>query len=184
MTAPGTTADGYGFDRDAAPVVVPAAGFSVGAYLAKQRDLRGISLDDLATLTRIPRRSLARLESGAFDRQHDAFARGFVRTVALAIGIDPGDTLVRMLAATATETEARSAPLLRRAGAVVAATALLLSVAVLAFWRTDRIGLPSARSLLLRPDAPRIVGRDYVREFAEEVRNQPLPPAADAVEVH
>ncbi|MCP4040123.1 MAG: helix-turn-helix domain-containing protein [bacterium] len=69
---------------------------SIGDYLAKQRRLRGISREDLCTLTRIPLRSLERLESGAFDTLDDGFVRGFVRTVADALGLDPDDTLARM----------------------------------------------------------------------------------------
>ena len=64
---------------------------SIGRYLASQRRLRDISLDQLAALTKLPRRSLERLESGAFDREPDGFARGFVRTVAIALGLDPDD---------------------------------------------------------------------------------------------
>ena len=70
---------------------------SIGAYIARQRKLRGISLEDLEVLTRIPRRSLERLESGAFDAEPDGFVRGFVRTVSVAIGLDPDDTVTRML---------------------------------------------------------------------------------------
>ena len=70
---------------------------SIGAYIARQRALRGISLEELALLTRIPRRSLERLESGAFDADPDGFVRGFVRTVSIAIGLDPDDTVTRML---------------------------------------------------------------------------------------
>jgi hypothetical protein len=71
---------------------------SIGAYIARQRRLRGISLDELEVLTRIPRRSLERLESGAFDAEPDGFVRGFVRTVSIAIGLDPDETVTRMLA--------------------------------------------------------------------------------------
>jgi hypothetical protein len=60
--------------------------------------LRGISLEELEALTRIPQRSLERLESGAFDAEPDGFVRGFVRTVSVAIGLDPDDTVTRMLA--------------------------------------------------------------------------------------
>ena len=70
---------------------------SVGVYLAQQRRLRGISLDDLSALTRIPRRSLERLEAGAFDRTPDGFARGFVRSVAEALGLDPNEAVMRLL---------------------------------------------------------------------------------------
>jgi len=55
---------------------------SVGHYLASQRKLRGISLEELATRTRIPGRNLERLESGALDGDSDGFSRGLVRIVA------------------------------------------------------------------------------------------------------
>jgi cytoskeleton protein RodZ len=70
--------------------------FSIGRYLAAQRELRGISLDELAARTKIPRRNLERLESGAFDAQSDGFVRGFVRTVALALGLDSNEVVMRM----------------------------------------------------------------------------------------
>ena len=70
---------------------------SIGSYLARQRRLRGVSVDELANLTRIPRRSLERLEAGAFDGTPDGFARGFVRTVAEALGLDPDDAVNRLL---------------------------------------------------------------------------------------
>ncbi|MBW2272326.1 MAG: helix-turn-helix domain-containing protein [Deltaproteobacteria bacterium] len=69
----------------------------IGAYLAGQRKLRGISRQELAEQTRIPLRSLERLESGLFDSIDDGFVRGFVRTVSAALGLDPEDALTRML---------------------------------------------------------------------------------------
>ena len=61
---------------------------SVGHYLASQRKLRGISLEELATRTRIPGRNLERLESGALDGESDGFSRGLVRIVAEELGLD------------------------------------------------------------------------------------------------
>ena len=80
----------------------PAAGSrgdveSIGRYLARERRLRGISLQELSATTRLPLRSLERLESGAFDDDPDGFVRGFVRTVARALGLPPEETLSRML---------------------------------------------------------------------------------------
>lgn len=71
--------------------------FAIGAYLTRQRELRGLSLGDLEERTRIPRRSLERLEAGAFDGVSDGFARSFVRAVAKALGLDPEDTTMLML---------------------------------------------------------------------------------------
>jgi hypothetical protein len=70
---------------------------AIGAYLRRQRVLRGISTEELASLTRIPLRSLERLEQGQFDGETDGFVRGFVRTVANALGLDADDALARML---------------------------------------------------------------------------------------
>jgi transcriptional regulator with XRE-family HTH domain len=69
---------------------------SVGQYLASQRKLRRISLEELSERTRIPRRNLERLESGAFDAAADGFARGFVRTVAEALGLDANEAVMRL----------------------------------------------------------------------------------------
>jgi cytoskeletal protein RodZ len=73
------------------------AGDPIGRYLARQRRLRGISLAELSERTKIPLRSLERLESGAFDAAPDGFARGFVRTVAAALGLDVDDAVMRLL---------------------------------------------------------------------------------------
>jgi hypothetical protein len=69
----------------------------IGEYLRRQRILRGMSAEELASITRIPLRSLERLESGQFDGEIDGFVRGFVRTVANALGLDAEDTVSRML---------------------------------------------------------------------------------------
>ncbi|MFO0691428.1 MAG: helix-turn-helix transcriptional regulator [Myxococcota bacterium] len=74
-----------------------AAATSIGGYLKRQRLLRGITIEDLAADTRIPLRSLERLEAGYFDGVTDGFVRGFVRTVATALGLDADQTVARML---------------------------------------------------------------------------------------
>lgn len=78
--------------------------FRIGEYLSRQRQLRGFTLDELEEITRIPKRSLERLEAGAFDGQDDGFARGFVRTVAQALGLDTEETTLLLLSEP-TETE-------------------------------------------------------------------------------
>ena len=133
---------------------------SIGRYLARQRRLRGLSLEEVAALTRIPTRSLERLESGAFDRQPDGFTRGFVRTVAGAIGLDPQVTVERML------TEVRPARIgapqsLLPALVGLALLALLagIGVAVASWW--DRVAATSPR------EEPQLTRRDFVRELSE-----------------
>lgn len=157
----------------------PGEEAGIGAYLARQRRLRGISLDELAALTRIPRRSLERLESGAFDGPPDGFVRGFVRTVAVAIGLDPEETLTRMLR----EPEARRrghAPSLRRVAAVGALLLGLLGLgAGLArlLPGAERTPAPAAAPTVRGAELP--VRRDHVRALAvEEGLLAPAPSAA------
>jgi hypothetical protein len=149
---------------EAAPLAPEAAeeSFALGSWLARQRELRGISREELASLTRLPMRSLERLEAGAFDGQQDGFVRGFVRTVALAIGLDPDDAVARLLAEPAAHPR-RSAPDPRRmalvAGGAVAALVLALA---LVQW----VHAPEAPSVPAE-EAP-LVRRDPVRALAIE----------------
>jgi cytoskeletal protein RodZ len=107
-----------------------------------------MTVDELAQLTKIPRRSLERLEAGAFDGTPDGFARGFVRTVAEALGLDPDDAVNRLLAEPR-EDEARLREAARRdqrqlwlwAGALASVLAGLLIL-----WRVIGANEPSAAS--------------------------------------
>jgi hypothetical protein len=144
----------------------PSAGgeeaFALGGWLAKQRELRGIRLEELAALTRLPVRSLERLEAGAFDGQQDGFVRGFVRTVAVAIGLDPADAVARLLA----EPEARPGrrlPDLRRVAVAAVGLAGVLALG-LAVWEMTR----ARAGVETRGRAPSHLRRDAVRALAIE----------------
>jgi hypothetical protein len=144
------------------PSADDAGVFALGSWLAKQRQLRGIRLEELAALTRLPMRSLERLEAGAFDGQQDGFVRGFVRTVAVAIGLDPEDAVARMLAEPDVRRGSRL-PDLRRVA--VAGVGLAGAVAlVLALWEIARA--PAANDGLGPP--PALVRHDAVRALALE----------------
>lgn len=68
----------------------PGIGPSPGAYLREQRQRRGLSLEQLAAATKIPRPSLEQLEDDNFDALPGAvFVRGFLRCSARALGLDP-----------------------------------------------------------------------------------------------
>lgn len=134
---------------------------SIGRYLERQRRLRGMSIQEVAALTRIPARSLERLEAGAFDRQPDGFTRGFVRSVASAIGLDPQVTVERML------TEAKPP----RLGApqnllpALIGLAALMVLALIAVAAANWFGGPSAPTAA--PAEPELRRRDFVRALAE-----------------
>jgi hypothetical protein len=152
----------------------------LGSWLARERRLRGLTLDDVAAATRIPRRSLERLESGAFDAQPDGFTRGFVRTVADAIGLDPVEASARVLGQGAS---VRRRPL-RRGGALALGLLLLaaaaLAVASLPVWWRSRPAPASAPAAA----APERVRRDFVRELAlrHAGARPPAPPGSAAPE--
>jgi transcriptional regulator with XRE-family HTH domain len=137
---------------------------SIGAYIARQRKLRGISLEELEVLTRIPRRSLERLESGAFDAEPDGFVRGFVRTVSVAIGLDPDDTVTRMLVEPDPRGKKSRIPNLSAAARFLLLMCLI-AVAAAILWTLLEVrpeGLPDAS--LAHQTRP--VRRDAIRELA------------------
>jgi cytoskeletal protein RodZ len=145
---------------------------SIGGYLARQRRLRGISLEELSGLTKIPRRSLERLEAGAFDAEADGFARGFVRTVAVALGLNPEEAVMRLLGEPLDLGKPTSGPWTRRwlwliSGLAVAAASIALAIWG---WRSGA-GLSATED-----DRPKIVyRRDAVRALAE---SQTAPPGS------
>ena len=156
---------------------------SIGAYLAAQRDLRGISLEELAQLTRIPLRSLARLESGTYDGVTDGFVRGFVRTVAESLGLEPGDTVARMLCEPLPEQDVRppERPMLRRL--LLAASLLLLLLLAVGLVRAVIATAPAPKVVsseqLFRHDSVRALA-DAHREAAIPIaRPAPIPPPAE-----
>jgi cytoskeleton protein RodZ len=68
---------------------------SLGEFLRRERELRHISLDDVAERTKISRRYLAAIEEGQYDRlPGEAFIRGFIRAYAQSVGLDPEDALL------------------------------------------------------------------------------------------
>lgn len=137
---------------------------SIGAYIARQRELRGISLEELEVATRIPRRSLERLESGAFDAEPDGFVRGFVRAVSVAIGLDPDDTITRMLAEPDLRRKKRGIPSFSNAAASLLLVGLFVLGAGILWTLVDaRPGEFLEEAVVLEA---RHVRRDAVRELA------------------
>ncbi|HVO80054.1 MAG TPA: RodZ domain-containing protein [Terriglobales bacterium] len=73
---------------------------SFGARLKRERERRGISLDDISVSTKIGTRMLRALEEDHFDQLPGGiFNRGFVRAYAHHLGLDEEQTIVDYLAA-------------------------------------------------------------------------------------
>ena len=153
----------------------PDASESIGAYLATQRKLRGVSLDELGIRTRIPLRSLERLESGAFDGQPDGFVRGFVRTVAEGLGLDPDDTVMRMM-------DEPPASRSRRSGIAAGPRMLLAALVLAGLVVLSGLGVRAAARVLFAGGEPvePVLRRDPVRELAEAAADAPAarPPVS------
>ena len=137
---------------------------SLGRYLASQRQVRGVSLEELAARTRIPTRNLERLESGAMDGESDGFSRGLVRIVALALGLDPDDAVMRLVSEPSEDVGARKRSMrntrLLRVG-LLASGAVLLALLwkLLASWIAPGAG-GEAPSLVYRRDAVRALAAE------------------------
>ena len=67
----------------------------LGSKLKREREGRSLKISDVARVTKIPERSLSRLEEGKFEElPGDVFIRGFLRSYARCVGLD-GEDLVR-----------------------------------------------------------------------------------------
>jgi hypothetical protein len=73
---------------------------SLGQALREEREARNISLEEIASATKIVPRYLEALESDHLDRMPGGFfVKGIIRTYARAIGLDPEEVLGRYKAA-------------------------------------------------------------------------------------
>jgi cytoskeletal protein RodZ len=69
---------------------------SIGSYLRRERELRGIALDEVADTTRIPVRQLERLEDGrTAELPGEVFVKGYLKAYARAVGLKQDEVLSR-----------------------------------------------------------------------------------------
>ena len=141
--------------------------FGIGERLRNAREAKGLTLAVAETLTRIRATYLAALEEEQFDRLPGAaYARGYLRTYALALGLDPDDLMEAypgafsqphepIFTSLPTEIPIRPAvpPSLTRRIALYAGGAILLVIAVLG-----------------------LIGYQQLHQFAQPVP-KPAPPS-------
>lgn len=69
---------------------------TIGTYLRREREQRGIALEEIADTTRIPMKTLEAMETGRFEAlPGETFVKGFLRSYAQAVGMKPEDVLSR-----------------------------------------------------------------------------------------
>ncbi len=67
-----------------------------GRYLQLQRELRGLSLEDVAKQTKIPPTLIGALEAGQSERFPERiFVLNYIRSYASAVGLSPDDAVNR-----------------------------------------------------------------------------------------
>ncbi len=115
-----------------------------GQRIKREREMRGVSLDEIAQATKIGTRSLRALEDEDFDRLPGGiFNKGFVRAYARFLGMDEEQAVADYLVASgleaapaeAVETEtAPSSDLWRRRLKAIGIAALILAAAAYGGW--------------------------------------------------
>lgn len=115
-----------------------------GQRIKREREMRGVSLDEIAQATKIGTRSLRALEDEDFDRLPGGiFNKGFVRAYARFLGMDEEQTVADYLVASGLEAapaeavEAETAPssdLWRRRLKAIGIAALVLAAAAYGGW--------------------------------------------------
>jgi len=65
-----------------------------GAHLKSERELRGVTIDEVASKTKIHARYLHALENNQFEKlPGEVFINGFIRSMAKVIGADENELL-------------------------------------------------------------------------------------------
>ena len=115
-----------------------------GRYLRQQRELRGLSLDDVVRNTKIPPTLVMALEEGQAERFPErVFVLNYVRSYAQVVGLSPDDVALRFEELPEAEREVSADPVVdaavRRDSALTTAwlvlSVLLFSSVALALWQ-------------------------------------------------
>lgn len=98
---------------------------SIGGYLKSERETRNLSLEEVSSTTRIPRKALESLEKDRFEElPSGVFVRGFIKAYASAVDIDANGVLAQFderSPKTSTPPPLSTVPHRRRWGALVLA---------------------------------------------------------------
>ena len=69
---------------------------SPGEYLKREREHRGVSLDDIFKATRVPLKHLEALEADNYDDMpHATFIKGYIKSYCKVLGVDETDAVLR-----------------------------------------------------------------------------------------
>jgi cytoskeleton protein RodZ len=161
---------------------------SLGLELKKQRESRNISIDEMASSTKIVGRYLEALEQDRFDVMPGGFfIKGIIRTYAKYVGLDEAEVLAKYRESGALEEPAkprppeartltaRSLPVLAGKNKflvwLVAAAGILLFLVALTFlWRSRR-----PRPAQTVPPVAKVLPQTQTAQPREEPKQEPAP---------
>lgn len=133
-----------------------------GDHLKREREMRGVSLEEISAATRISTRFLQALENEQWSALPGGiFNRGFIRAEAHFLGLDEESLLAEYALATNDRPEVAVAarmPALPRQGTLPAIVFAVVLVVVLVAWLAYRRVAPHMRTA--RPAAPQASAKD------------------------
>lgn len=160
----------------------------VGERLRAAREAKGMSLDDVATMTRVPTRHLQHIENGEWDSLPAVtYSVGFARAYANAVGLDGreiGSELRGQLgapqssAATAPYEPADPARVPPRSLAIIAAVIAVLLVAAYLIWRGSAVSEGDPQAEAAAVDTPIVPQPKAAAPVAPAGQAAPSPAAA------
>jgi cytoskeletal protein RodZ len=105
-----------------------------GRWLARERELRGLARDEVTRATRLAPGVVEALESGEEGRMPPrAYAVGYLRSYAGAVGLDADEVVLRYEEAVGPPAVRGSSPAVRRSAGLAVAVAAIAAVAALAW---------------------------------------------------
>jgi len=108
-----------------------------GRHCLRERELRGLTREEVARLTKLAPAVIEALESGDAARMPPrAYLLGYLRSYAAALGVDPDELVLRWREVEAVPPEPeRRRPLRWGAGALALAALLVAALAAALLWR-------------------------------------------------
>lgn len=110
-----------------------------GRHLVRERELRGLSREEVIRATRLPASAIEALEAGDPARApHRAYVVGYLRGYAAAVGLDADEVILRYEEAMGPGGEAPARPEGRGGRALAAALILAALAGAAAWWLSQR----------------------------------------------
>ena len=114
---------------------MPGTFTDFGTFLRQQRELRGLSRDDVARQTRIPPTLVAALEDGQNDRFPElVFVVNHLRSYATVLGLSPDEVLNRFHEIPGTMAPTEQSPIALEAARRKSAWGVVVVIALAVLW--------------------------------------------------